>query len=185
MLFAIAALFGNIHIYKKRKSIEDTGLGSYIEACCLWMLFLFALTEGLSVLYALRFRYLFAAWGLLDVVLLALFAVQWRLSGLSVKSAIREGYTGGRQALREAPGYGVLLLFGAVVLVLSLITTPYNWDSMTYHLPRIAHWAQNGSVAHYATHILRQISSPVLAEFVNLHVYVLTGQSDILFNLLQ
>lgn len=185
MLFAIAALCGNIHIYKKRKSIEDTGLGSYIEACCLWMLFLFALTEVLSVLYALRFRYLFAAWGLLDVLLLALFAVQWRLSGLSVKSAIREGYAGGKQALREAPGYGILLLFGAVVLVLSLITTPYNWDSMTYHLPRIAHWTQNRSVAHFATNSIRQISSPVLGEFVNLHVYILCRGHDLLFNLLQ
>lgn len=185
MLFAIAALSGNIHIYKKRKSIEDTGLGSYIEACCLWMLFLFALTEGLSALQALRFRYLLAAWGLLDVLLLALLLVQWRRSGVSVKSAIRTGFGGGRQMLKETPGYGILLLFGAVVLVLSLITTPYNWDSMTYHLPRIAHWTQNRSVAHFATNSIRQISSPVLGEFVNLHVFILCRGHDLFFNLLQ
>lgn len=185
MLFAITALFGNIHIYKKRKSIEDTGLGSYIEACCLWMLFLFALTEGLSVLQALRFRYLFVSWGMFDLLLLILLAAQWRLSGLPIKSAIREGYAGGRQALREMPGYGLLLLCGAVVLVLSLVTTPYNWDSMTYHLPRIAHWAQNRSAAHFATNSIRQISSPVLGEFVNLHVYILCRGHDLLFNLLQ
>lgn len=185
MLFAIAALFGNIHLYKKRKSIEDTGLGSYIEACCLWMLFLFALTEGLSVLYALRFRYLFAAWGLFDALLLVLLAAQWRLSGFSLKSAIGAGCASGRQALKETPGYGMLFLFGAVVLALSLITTPYNWDSMTYHLPRIAHWAQNRSAAHFATNSIRQISSPVLGEFVNLHVYILCRGHDLLFNLLQ
>ena len=90
MLFAIAALFGNIHIYKKRKSIEDTGLGSYIEACCLWMLFLFVLTEGLSVLHAIRFRFLFLSWGLLDVLLLILLAVQWRRAGFSLRSGVRE-----------------------------------------------------------------------------------------------
>lgn len=185
MLFAIAALFGNIYLYKKRKSIEDTGLGSYMEACCLWMLFLFALTEGLSVVYALRFRYLFAAWGLFDALLWALFVVQWRLSGVSVKSAIREGYACGRRTLKETPGYGVLLLFGAAVLALSLITTPHNWDSMTYHLPRIAHWAQNRSAAHFATNSIRQVSSPVLGEFVNLHVYILCRGHDLLFNLLQ
>ena len=68
---------------------------------------------------------------------------------------------------------------------MSLITTPYNWDSMTYHLPRIAHWAQNHSVAHFATNSIRQISSPVLGEFVNLHVYILCRGHDLLFNLLQ
>lgn len=75
-------------------------------------------------------------------------------------------------------------LIGMAVFVMALRTVPYNWDSQTYHLPRIMHWAQNGSVEHYATNILRQVSSPVLAEFVNLHVYVLTG-SDLFFNLLQ
>ena len=68
---------------------------------------------------------------------------------------------------------------------MSLIMTPYNWDSMTYHLPRIAYWAQNRSVEHYATNCVRQVSSPVLAEFVNLHVYVLSRGHDWFFNLLQ
>ena len=45
MLLAVAALFANIHMYKKRKGIEDTGLGSYMEACSLWMLCLFILTQ--------------------------------------------------------------------------------------------------------------------------------------------
>ena len=55
MLLAIAGLCGNIHLYKKRKSVIDTGLSSYIEACCVWMLFLFVVTEGLSVFHAVRF----------------------------------------------------------------------------------------------------------------------------------
>lgn len=62
--------------------------------------------------------------------------------------------------------------------LLALGTIPYNWDSMTYHLPRIAYWRQNRSIAHYATNCIRQISSPVLAEFVNLHVYILCRGHD-------
>lgn len=183
MLFALAALFGNIHIYKKRKSIEDTGLGSYIEACCLWMLFLFALTEGLSVLRAVRFRFLFLSWGLLDLLLLALFVMQWRSAGFRVRDIWAECRD--RWHFREVSYYGILFAAGAVILALSLITTPYNWDSMTYHLPRITHWAQNRSVAHFATNSIRQIASPVLGEFVNLHVYILCRGHDLLFNLLQ
>jgi len=56
---------------------------------------------------------------------------------------------------------------------------------MTYHLPRIAHWAQNQTVAHYATNIIRQLTSPVLAEFINLQVYILSGNNDIFLNMLQ
>lgn len=188
MLLAVVALYGNIHVYKKRKSIEDTCLGTYMEACCLWMLFLFALTEVLSVGHALRFRSLFAAWGALDAFLLFFLAAQLRKMGLTAACAVKRVRAAGArawQALREAPYYGILLVIGMVVLGLSLITTPYNWDSMTYHLPRIAYWAQNRSAAHYATNSIRQVCSPVLAEFVNLHVYILCRGHDLFFNLLQ
>lgn len=71
------------------------------------------------------------------------------------------------------------------VLFLALCTVPYNWDAMTYHLPRIAHWAQNRSIAHFATCDLRQNATPPLAEFVNLQVYIFSGQKDDFLNLLQ
>lgn len=76
----------------------------------------------------------------------------------------------------------VLFMF---ISVLAFFTVPYNWDSMTYHLPRIEHWVQNQSISHYGTNILRQISSPVLAEFINLHVFILSGEKDIFLNFLQ
>lgn len=72
-----------------------------------------------------------------------------------------------------------------IAIYLSYRTIPYNWDSMTYHLTRIVHWAQNGSIAHYACHDISQISGPPLAEFVNLHVYILSGNTDLYVNLLQ
>lgn len=188
MLLAVVALYGNLYVYKRRKNIEDTCIGTYVEVCCLWMFFLFAVTEVLSVGHALRFRFLFAVWGALDVLLLFLLVAQAKRTGITVKSAGKSAWAAGRRSLlfiRKEPYYGILLAVALVVLVLSLITTPYNWDSMTYHLPRIAHWAQNRSVAHFATNCDRQISSPVLAEFVNLHVYILCRGHDLFFNLLQ
>lgn len=76
------------------------------------------------------------------------------------------------------------MLFGGI-FVLAFFTWPYNWDSMTYHLTRIAHWAQEKSVAHYATADVRQLASPVLAEFVNLQVYLFHRGEDNWLNLLQ
>lgn len=188
MLLALVMLYGNIYIYKERKSIKDTNQGSYIEACSLWMLFLFVFTEVLSIGHLLRFRSLFAAWVVLDLLLLFFLAMQLKIRGFTMKSTVKKMWkTGihGVQALKESPYYGILLLVGMVVFALSLVTTPYNWDSMTYHLPRIAHWAQNHSVAHFATNSIRQIANPVLGEFVNLHVYILCGEHDLFFNLLQ
>lgn len=196
MLLALATLHGNIHLYKKRKNIDSTGLSSYIEACCVWMFFLLAVTEVLSVWHIVRFLTLFGIWGLFDCILLVLLAVQWKKYGGQTKDGervkkadlagcLRKILVNGRQFFREAPYYGILLAIGLIVLFLALVTTPNNWDSMTYHLPRIAYWVQNRSVEHYATNCIRQISSPVLAEFVNLHVLILCRGRDILFNLLQ
>lgn len=74
----------------------------------------------------------------------------------------------------------ILALTGAV----ALISPPNTWDSMTYHMPRVAHWSQAGSVTHYPTHILRQLWLGPGAEFVITHLYVLTG-GDRLANLVQ
>lgn len=81
--------------------------------------------------------------------------------------------------------YAVSFTFLFGIFILAITTVPYNWDSMTYHLPRITQWAQNQSVAHYATHDIRQLTSPVLAEFINLHVYILSENKDNLLNMLQ
>lgn len=49
MLIAALAIYGNIHIFKMKKGIKCSKLCSYIEACSIWMLFLFAVTEAISV----------------------------------------------------------------------------------------------------------------------------------------
>ncbi|MGN0277919.1 MAG: hypothetical protein ACI4C4_01050 [Lachnospiraceae bacterium] len=129
--------------------------------------------------HAVRFMAVFAAWAVLDIVLAVSCVIQWKQSGLSIRKLCRT------QDLRGYSYYGILVLTGIAVLALALFTTPNNWDSMTYHLSRIAYWTQNRSVEHYATNCMREIASPVLAEFVNLHVYILCRGSDLFFNLLQ
>jgi len=39
----------------------------------------------------------------------------------------------------------------------AIFAPPSNWDSMTYHLPRITHWLSQGSLDHYQTYIARQL----------------------------
>lgn len=70
-------------------------------------------------------------------------------------------------------------------ICIAIITVPYNWDSLVYHLARIAFWEENGSIGHYATNVIRQVSSPVLAEIFNMHIYIMSGHFLPLLNLLQ
>ncbi len=78
-------------------------------------------------------------------------------------------------------GWAAWFAFSLIVVILILTVTvawiapPMTWDSMTYHMSRIAHWAENRSVWHYITGIERQNSMSPGAEMLTLHGYVLTG----------
>lgn len=80
----------------------------------------------------------------------------------------------------------ILLITGWLLFLgyLSFKTVPNNYDSMTYHLARVANWMQNQSVDYYPTNILRQLYSPVFSEYVILHVILFFG-NDYAVNLVQ
>lgn len=65
-----------------------------------------------------------------------------------------------------------------------LIYPPNNWDSMTYHMSRVAHWIDHGNLWFYPTSIERQLYQMPLAEFAILHCQLLSG-SDLFANLVQ
>lgn len=59
---------------------------------------------------------------------------------------------------------GILLIILTATAYTALLSVPNNWDSMTYHLPRIEHWLQDRSLAFYPTYNERQNESGILAE---------------------
>jgi len=72
------------------------------------------------------------------------------------------------------------LLLGVVVIVLvtgllAWLVPPQTWDSLNYHLSRVAQWAQERAVRHFATGIEVQNSMPPGAEMAILQFYVLVG----------
>lgn len=81
---------------------------------------------------------------------------------------------------RLEPGDSVWLLLIGSILMATLSTAlfwpPNNWDSMTYHLPRVDQWIQNRSIALFPTGNLRQTLSPPLAELgILLSIFVAGG----------
>jgi hypothetical protein len=85
----------------------------------------------------------------------------------------------------------LLVILGGPIMVVALLTGliaavawPNNYDVLNYHLPRVAHWAANGTVAHYPTHISHQLFYPPWAGYAVLHLTLLGG-SERFANLVQ
>ncbi|MET8229092.1 glycosyltransferase family 39 protein [Micromonospora sp. NPDC005298] len=87
-------------------------------------------------------------------------------------------------------GRGERLLAGAVAglvlveLLIALLAEPNNFDSQTYHLPKVEHWVAQGDLDFWPTAIHRQVTIPPGAEYLLLHLRLLTG-GDALHNLAQ
>jgi hypothetical protein len=80
--------------------------------------------------------------------------------------------------------YVVIAVIISITFFTAVAYPPNNWDSMTYHLPRIEHWLQNKNLNHYYTSIDRQLFSAPFAEILILHGRALSGD-DYLVNLVQ
>lgn len=78
----------------------------------------------------------------------------------------------------------VTLVFIAAIAGASVLRSPDNGDSMTYHLPRIMHWIQNKSTRYYGAGTDIQNRYPALSEYLVGQLLVL-GANDRLANLFQ
>ena len=138
--------------------------------------------EALSLVRGLTFASLLIGWAIV-VAVLALAVFRSRPAETTPPFARLRSFAAGL-ILEEWILAGVILLIGGVTLMLALVCPPNNWDSQTYHLPRIEHWIQNGSLEFYRTHIERQLDFPGFAEVLLLPLRLLSG-GDRLLNLLQ
>ena len=72
----------------------------------------------------------------------------------------------------------LFILFLTGMLIYSWVMPVINYDSLTYHLPRIMHWLQNKSTMYYQTAIPRQLFNGFLAEYWMMHAYAITGREN-------
>ena len=168
---------------EKRKGIDN-----YIAAVISWTTILYLSIEILSIYSFASKRMLELIWWLINGILLLgiIFLVIKKKESIIGRSiSIIDIIKKTRLNMDLFIEVCFILILVGETLYIALRVAPYNWDSLTYHLPRIMHWVQNQSVAHYATNITRQVASPVLAEFINFAVYLEQGYSDSLFNILQ
>jgi hypothetical protein len=68
-----------------------------------------------------------------------------------------------------------ILLIASAAAVVALRSPPQTWDTLNYHMPRLAHWAQMAAVRPYVTGIEIQNSMPPGAEILFLQPYILAN----------
>ena len=152
--------------------------GCFLLAAVVWGVLAALGTEILSLCHAFTFGYVLVFWILASG--LAGFIV-WKNNRREKPPALAfpKTFSGLDYAF-----LGSLAFILLIVALTALSSVPNNWDSLTYHMGRVVHWAQNNSVVHYPTHIMRQLWKAPWAEFTITHFYILAG-SDRLANLVQ
>jgi hypothetical protein len=159
---------------------------SAIRAYLVLFLIAAVVTEILSTFDGINFQTLAVTWFFFVSVFGVIAILSFRRNPLKLK----EQFQSSKERIRENFTWleGLILFAIALILVLTLITAVYsppnNFDSMTYHMARVVHWIQNQSVHFYPTAITRQNYSMPLAEYMIMHLQILS-QSDLFANLVQ
>lgn len=153
---------------------------SILSAAVCWGFLVTAITEILSIFKLITFTYLLLGWLMVSIILIFLYIRSIRKDKENISNPAPN---------TEKPIYLLILLFGIVLVagtvgLIAAIAPTNNWDSMAYHLPRVVHWMQNRSVAHYPTNYLAQLYQSPWAEFTIMNFQILSG-GDRLANLVQ
>jgi len=132
------------------------------------------ITEVTSALHLLNFQFILLSWsGIAVLNILYLFSKReaFFIFTKSLKQYINQIFLG-LTKFEKLIGFSSIALL-AIIFIQGIVYPPNNWDSMTYHLARITNWISHQSVAHYPTHIIRQIYQPPFSEYVIMHFNIL------------
>ncbi len=169
----LACFLGLWAAFARRKTVSARE--AFLAASVVWGLQVAVFSEMLSALGQLTSGMLTLAWAAAALVA-AVFAFQtkWTLSF----------------PLWRCPRPAELILGACVglVILLTLATAlwaaPNNWDSMTYHLPRVYRWLQDRGVAFFPTNFAPQLHNPPWSGYAILQLLALKGD-DRFVNLVQ
>lgn len=160
MLLAVAAVLDR----HERAGLRE----ALVIAATLCGGFVVATTEGLGAIGQLRYAPVLASWCLAAFGLLAFV---WIGRDRLVFARLRPTRLDGVDST-------LLALLAAIVAasgMFAALCPPNNWDVCLYHLPRQVQWLQQASVEHFPTQDYRLTVNPPFAEFVGLHLMLLSG----------
>lgn len=153
-------------------SSSRSWVGALVRASLAWGVFVSLTTELLGAFSAIGRPAIIAVW----LAAVAVLLMMHRFTGTYLPTSWPR--------LPKSPLIGIAVLMCAALLLIAWCAPPNTWDTLTYHMPRVMHWIQSGSLAHYPTGILRQLWNAPWSEYVFLNFHVLAG-TDRFANLVQ
>ena len=172
----------SVLIKKSRRSVSPSE--RFLLSAMSFALIIFVVTEGLSLFSSLTQDAVRVTWASLFLLSVIANVVLIRKDKKIFNELLRE-FKVGRQSLVDSSRFIkailVMLLISALLLLVVIFNfpTPNNGDSMRYHLARTIYWKQQANVSYYATHNLRQITFPPLAEYALFNSIMLLGNDNL------
>jgi len=127
-----------------------------LRSIVLWGVYVVVITELFSLLRIIQPSFLALAWTV-PIISLGGWLIQRKRDGYGI--AIPHWHPPEKWPER------LLLLGVLIILLITAIvawkTPPQTWDSMNYHMSRVAHWAQEEAVVPFATGIEAQNNRPL------------------------
>lgn len=163
---------------------------SLLLSALVWATLLVAITEFLSLFTLFSFVWLLGIWVAVCAGLGLIYQKYSRKRRLSAaRTSFKEPLTYIYQDFLSSKIQVRTWLLGilsiiVIVGMIALIAPPNTNDSMGYHMPRVMHWIQNHSVAHFPTNYTAQLFLSPWSTFAISHFQILSG-SDRYANLIQ
>ncbi|MEA4812890.1 MAG: hypothetical protein VB108_10015 [Anaerolineaceae bacterium] len=149
---------------------EPNWRAAFIQAMIMWWSYMVAATEILGAFRLITRLGLSLMWLLVIAAFVAWFIVMFKRGFIFRFPLIYH------PASKSIVGWDVLLAFIIFIpLIIGLIAPPNSQEAMGFGMTRVAHWAQNRSLAHFATQDENLNSAPPGIGIGLLNMYVLSG----------
>ncbi|MEY4488646.1 MAG: hypothetical protein RIQ79_1154 [Verrucomicrobiota bacterium] len=134
------------------------------------------ITEAFGYLHRLNVGWLAVTWTAGTAFALLYLWKEWRHAGALRQNALKRlrSVAAWRPAGLPAAVETITITFalGATGLI-AWLAPPNTYDAMTYQLPRVMHWLQQGTLEHFPTSNVRQISYGPGASYWHTHLWTL------------
>ncbi len=178
IIFSFVFIFGNFMLsFEKKKAVFTSLRIAFIKSILVISSLVVIFTETLSFFNNLNTKNVCLLWSGVTFVSLCVLIFLFKRNGRNsnelnvIKSALLK-----RNGLFEK----IAILFIVLILVALFfiaLTPNSNWDSYTYHLPKVEHWIQDKNVDFFATNNVRQLYLAPFAEYFILNLRLLSGNA--------
>jgi hypothetical protein len=148
-----------------RECLREASLITWIIFCSLVLV----ITEIFSLFNALNYESVLIFWSIASLIAVGLIALN------KTQNNFKKNLPNKDIKINDLIAIAYIFTLVTILLLLTIYCPPNTWDSMTYHMSRVAHWVQNENVSFYPTHILRQLHQPPFAEYLILQLQLLNN----------